>query len=227
MNKKIVVIMAIFVGIAILFTSLFIKNNKREAITITSYASVVEMSLNDLIERADLIVIGDFINIHPSRWSTANGKLPDDATIESVSQQHLSIFTDSNFQVTQYLKGDAQSPVIRIRTFGGQVGEDSMIVSGEPTYEVGQAYLLFLYYNTGASANIDPGSYYGSSTLYEISDGKAISVKDEWVLEELIAYIQNALAQPIPTEPAVTEIPTETPISTETLISTETVNPTP
>lgn len=221
MNKKIVIAISIIAGISILFAILFIKNNKREAITITSYASVVEWSLDDLIGIADLIVIGDFVNFHPSRWSTANGKLPDNATIELVSQQRLSIFTDSNFQVAQYLKGDAQNPVVRIRTFGGQVGKDSMIVSGEPIYKTDQTYLLFLYYNTGATADIDPGSYYGSSTLYEITDGKAISVKDEWILEELIAYIQNSLAQPIPTEPPITEIPTETPISTET------VSPTP
>lgn len=220
MNKKIVVAIAIFVGISILFTGLIIKTNKREAITITSYASMVEMSLDDLIERADLIVIGDFLNIHPSRWNTANGKLPDNATIELVSQQDLSIFTDSNFQVAQYLKGDARSPIVRIRTFGGKVGNDSMIVSGEPVYEIGRTYLLFLYYNTGATANIDPGSYYGSSAPYEITDGKAVSVKDEWVLEELIAYIQKSLS----TE---TFSPTLTPTPTELLIETLTPSPLP
>lgn len=220
MNKKIVVAIAIFVGISILFTGLIIKTNKREAITITSYASMVEMSLDDLIERADLIVIGDFLNIHPSRWNTVNGKLPDNATIELVSQQDLSIFTDSNFQVAQYIKGDVQSPVIRIRTMGGQVGEDSMIVSGQPVYEIGQTYLLFLYFNTGATADIDPGSYYGSSILYKITDGKAISVKDEWVFEELIAYIQKSLS----TE---TFSPTLTPTPTELLIETLTPSPLP
>ncbi len=208
MNKKIVIAVSILVGVSILLASPFIKNNKREAITITSYASVVERSLDELIEVADLIVVGDFLNIHPSRWNTANGRLPDNATIELVSQQNLSIFTDSNFQVTQYVKGDVQSPVIRIRTFGGQVGKDSMIVSGEPVYKIGQTYLLFLYYNTGASANIDPGSYYGSSVLYEITDGKAISVKDEWPLEELIAYIQKSLSSENPS-PALSPVPTE------------------
>lgn len=232
MNKKIVVAVSILVGVSILLASPLIKNNKREAITITSYASVVERSLDELIGVADLIVVGDFLNTYPSRWNTANGRLPDNATIELVSQQRLRIFKDSNFQVAQYIKGDVQSPVIRIRTMGGQVGEDSMIVSGQPVYEIGQTYLLFLYYNTGASANIDPGSYYGSSTLYEISDGKAISVKDEWVLEELIAYIQKTLSAevlsptltPIPTA-LLTETPTELPIQTPT--PTETVSPTP
>lgn len=217
MNQKIIVAIAIFSGISILLASLFIEDNKREVITITSYASVVEMSLDDLIERADLIVVGGFVNIYPSRWSTTNGKLPDNATIELVSQQHLRIFTDSNFQVAQYLKGNTQNPTIRIRTMGGQVGEDSMIISGQPIYKIDEMYLLFLYYNTGATANVDPGSYYGSSTLYEIKDGKAISVKDEWVLEELIAYIQKSLStEPLSETPISTDLPTEMPISTAT-----------
>jgi hypothetical protein len=169
------------------------------------------MSLEDLIGKADLIVIGNFVKFHPSKWNTANGKLQDDATIETVSKQHLSIFTDADFQVVQYLKGDVQNSTIRIRTFGGQVGKDSMIVSGEPTYEAKQTYLLFLYYNTGATANIDPGSYYGSSIFYKITDGKAISIRDEWTLDDLAGYIQKVLANntilPVSTsEPA--QIPT-------------------
>ena len=193
-NKKIVVVIAVFAGISVLFANSFIKNNRREAITITFYASEAEMSLDELIGKADLIVVGEFLTIDSSRWSTANGKLPDNAAIELVSQQRLRIFNDSNFQVTQHLKGDVQNPIVRIRTFGGQVGEDSMIVSGQPIYKTDQTYLLFLFYNTGTTANIDPGSYYGTSAPYEITDGKAISVKDEWVLEDLIAYIQKSLS---------------------------------
>jgi len=193
MNKKTLLFIAVFAGILALVGSYFWRDNRREPIAITAYASSVEMSLDDLIAKADLIVIGEFIAIHPSRWNTANGKLPDNATIESVSQERLRIFTDANFQVAQYLKGDVQSPVVRIRTFGGQVGEDSMIVSGEPTYETGQTYLLFLFYNTGATADNDPGSYYGTGSPYEITGGKAVSVKDEWTLDDLIAYIEKSL----------------------------------
>lgn len=221
MNKKVVLAIVVFVGMSILLAVPLIKNDKREAITITSYASEVEMNLDELIGIADMIVIGDFLNIHPSRWSTANGKLPDNATIESVSQQHLRIFTDSNFKIAQYLKGDAQDPVIRIRTFGGQVGEDSMIVSGQPIYKTDQTYLLFLFYNTGTTANIDPGTYYGTSAPYEITDGKAVSVKDEWVLEELIAYIQNSLSSEAPISTESVALPTEVPI----LIDTPAANP--
>lgn len=194
MNKKKLILIATFAGILALVGGYFWGNNKREPITITSYASFVEMSLDDLIAKADVIVIGEFITIHRSRWNTPDGNLPSNATIESVSQKHLVIFTDANFQVAQYLKGDVQSPVIRIRTFGGQVGADSMIVSSEPTYVIGQAYLLFLFHNTGTTANIDPGSFYGTDSPYEIRDGKAISSDNEWVLEDLIAYIQNSLA---------------------------------
>ncbi|HLA07558.1 MAG TPA: hypothetical protein VJ022_08950, partial [Anaerolineales bacterium] len=120
-------------------------------------------------------------------------------------------------RAAKFLKGEVSVPVIRIRIFGGQVGEDRMIVSDAPSYEIGKTYLLFLFSDTGPTADIVPGAYYGTSSPYEIKDGKAVSLGDEWLLEDLIAYIEKSLpgesASPIPTETLTeTPIPADTPV---------------
>lgn len=168
--------------------------SQRDPITITVHASEAELSLDDLIKLADLIVIGEFDKSNPSKWSTADGKLPDNATIDQVSREGLSIFTDWDFNVTDFIKGEALSPIISIRTFGGQVGEDRMIVSDAPSYELGKTYLLFLFLETGPTSDVAPGAYYGTSSPYEIKDGKAILPDDEWLLEDLLAYIEKSLS---------------------------------
>jgi hypothetical protein len=229
MHKRQVLIL-LSVGLLISFAK-YLLDNKRDPITITSYASVTEMSLDDLIAKADIIAIGEFSAIQPSRWSTPNGKLPPNTTLDYVSEHRLRIFSDSPFHTSSILKGESQSPVIRVRTFGGSVGQDSMTISGEPVYETDKLYLLFLYYNTGTTADIDSGAYYGSYVFYEIIDGQAVSARDKWLLEDLIAYIEKPLA-------AATAVPTESPtlpelltptllVSTDTPIPTATPTPAP
>jgi hypothetical protein len=182
--------------VLVLSNVVLINKNERAPITITSYVSVARMSLDDLISQADLIVIGEFTSFRPGRWSTPNGELPESATLESVSRQHLVIFTDVDFHADQFLKADRNSPILRVRIFGGQAGQDSMIISSEPTITAGKTYLLFLYQDTGSTASIDPGDFLilgGIQGTYEIMGNEAISADDKWVLEDLVIYIQNAL----------------------------------
>lgn len=196
MRKTILIIISVVVVALVLLNVVLSNKNKRAPITITSHVSSVRMSLDDLISQADLIVIGEFASFHPGRWSTPNGKLPENATLESVSRQHLVIFTDVDFRADQFLKADRNNPVLRVRIFGGRAGQDSMIISSEPTITVGKTYLLFLSQDTGSTANIDPGDFLvlgGIQGTYEIIGNEAISVDDKWVLEDLIAYIQNTL----------------------------------
>ena len=50
----------------------------------------------------------------------------------------------------------------------------------------------------GTTQIVDPGDYIPVNAIngvYEILDGRAISIDDEWVLEELIAYIKNSVSQ--------------------------------
>ena len=182
----------------ILFYILATRCDKREPITITSNPSYPEMSLDTLIAEADLIVIGTPDTIYPSRWNTVGGKLPDGITVRTITPDRV-IFTDANFRVDQVIKGSTNEGMLRIRSLGGIVGQDQMIVSGVANLETGKEYLLFLGKDiVGSTTNIEPGHYFvrgGLQGLYQVSDSKAKSVKDEWQLEELITYIQN-----LPTE---------------------------
>lgn len=228
MNKKSIFLIRFsgFVIPLMLLVGCSPRQLQREPITITAYASEAELSLDDLISMADLIVVGDFEKANPSRWSTTDGKLPDNATIDSISQEHLSIFTDWDFHVVKYIKGVSPAPTISVRTLGGQVGEDTMIVSDAPTYEIGKTYLLFLFLETGPTSDVAPGAYYGTSSPYEIIDNRVISADGEWPLEVLIAYIEKTLSveNTWPTEtPVVVDTMTETPeLAVEITIPTAT-----
>lgn len=196
-NKKILTTLFVVIGLAILLIILFKTDKKREPIAITAYSSMEELTLDELITKADLIVVGQAKTVYPSRWNTTNGKLPDDVTTKNLSTKNI-IFTDLNFLVSQNIKGEFEESVL-IRTFGGQVDQDIMIISPTESLETGQIYLLFLSRdNTGLTAGIDPGHYLVLGSIqgvYKVSDGKAISFRDEWQLEELIAYIQKFILE--------------------------------
>jgi hypothetical protein len=100
--------------------------------------------------------------------------------------------------IDQILKGSYKEPIVRVRTFIGETEQIHWKNSSEPIYEKGKIYLLFLHQDTGPTQIVDPGDYISvnsKTAVYEISDGKAISVDDEWQLQDLIAYIQKSLAE--------------------------------
>ena len=193
MNKKILTAVFASVGLVILLYAVVTKEDEREPIIITAYSSYESMSLDTLITDADLIVVGTADVAYPSRWNTPNGKLPRGTTVYSITPDKI-IFTDINFNVNQVVKGEKKQNIVRIRSLGGVVEQDQMIAD-DAILEFGKNYLLFLSQDTRLTEDIDPIHYwtFGYQGVYEISDGKAISVKDEWVLENLIAYIQNVL----------------------------------
>jgi len=171
----------------------------REPITIEGFASIAEVSLDGLISEADLIVIGKVDSNIPSRWNTADGKRPKSVTATNISSKY-TIFTDQLFLPSRIIKGeDKDKAVLRIRHFGGQVEQDVMTISGEAPLEDDQSYLLFLVADTlGTTAEIDQGHYIVLGAIqgvYKIDGDKAISFRDEWLLEELVTYIQHLLSQ--------------------------------
>lgn len=114
------------------------------------------------------------------------------------------------------MKGKGVSPVVRVRSFIGETEKVRWVNERQPSFIKNQAYLFFLEKDTGATAKVDPGDYVSvnaNMAVYVIIDGKAKSADDEWVLEDLIAYIQKSLN----TEPPLpADTPAEVPISTET-----------
>lgn len=221
MNKRNLIILLIILG-SILFLVVTLKADKgRDPITITASTSIEEVSLDGLIAEADLIAIGEVEKLYPGRWNTPNGKLPIDITAKTITTKNI-IYTDLNFLISQVVKGKNENSV-RLRTFGGQVDQDTMIVSSEVSLEVEQTYLLFLFIDElGLTANIDSGHYIVLGSIqgvYKIDEGKAVSFRDEWPLDELIAYIQKSLSAESPS-PALSPVPTELLIETLTPLPT-------
>jgi hypothetical protein len=234
MSKKILTSIVVLAGLTVFVYLLFVKDDKKKPIIIISNASYIGMTLDDLITEADLIVVGNPDTISPSRWNTSDGKLPREVTVHTITPD-MVIFTDVNFKVDQIIKGKSEKNIIRIRSLGGSVGEDQMVVSGVASLEIGKTYLLFLGQDIGPTANIDPGYYLvrgGLQGLYEVFDGKAISITNEWQIDELIAYIQKSLlnetSSPMPSPTFVEETPMSSPVpSVEASIETAASSPTP
>lgn len=196
MNKKTVITLSFLAIMILAFGFIIINNNNAEPIVITQSASLRELTLDELIEESELIIIGEVKTSLPSRWKAPNGEAPKNVTARQIGEQRLSIFTDALILVIQTLKGSSTGPVLRIRSFTGEIEHVSWINSSEPIYEKGQVYLLFLVKDDGPTQIVDPGDYISVNAIdgvYKIIDGKAVSIDDEWVLEDLITYIQNAL----------------------------------
>ena len=193
MNKKVVTFLSVSLGVLILIAIIFARKEPREPIIFSEESgSYPERSLDDLIYEADAVVVGEFESALPSKWSTPNGKLPEGATAETVFG-NLYIYTEYIFRVESLLKGNQPESTVLIRTFGGQVGEDIMTVNSNETYQIGQTYLLFLFYDPRLAKDGDPDPFlvFGQR-VYTVTDGKAASVEDEWNAEELSDYITNS-----------------------------------
>jgi hypothetical protein len=220
MSKKISVgIIAAVILLALLFT---VKKNI--PITLGPSGALPKYSIDDKINRAELILIGKVTTNLPSQWMGPNGSDPRNASPEEVARAR-GLFTDSMISIQQMFKGDIVTPVVRIRAFTGQTERVVWSSNDEPSYIKGRTYLLFLKKDHGPTANISPGDYIAVGAfqgVYEIINGRAVSQDDEWDLEELIAYIQNKL-----TESTVTPALEETPDSTETSLPVETEEETP
>jgi hypothetical protein len=215
----------------LLFFATTIKEGKEEPLEFSANSLLEELTIDDLIDRAELIIIGQVKTNLSSRWKSHNEKDTKNATPQEILEAE-DLFTDSLISISQTLKGNSTKPVIRVRTFIGETEQVRWVNSSEPNYDVGRIYLLFLHQDNGPTQVVDPGNYIAVNAIdgvYEIVDGKAISGDDEWVLEELIAYIQTSLSPEALTQTPVpfTASPTPTDLPTLTPLPTVTITPTP
>ena len=88
--------------------------------------TVQRLTLDDMVSKADTIVIGRVINSQSS-W-TKNGKL---------------ILTQTTFEVQEGLKG-AATKTVTITTVGGRVGNNILHVSGMPSFQPEETAVIFL-----------------------------------------------------------------------------------
>ncbi len=194
MKKRTLISIVAVLGLMIVFF-VTIKVEKEEPIIIRENALLEKLTIDEIIDRAELIVIGEVKTTSPSRWKSHKEKDAKKATPQEIFEAE-GLFTDSIILVDQILKGTLLDSTVRVRTFIGETEQVRWENSSEPNYEKGKKYLLFLHKDNGPTQIVEPGDYISVNAIqgvYEIIDGKAISRDDEWVFEDLIAYIQNAL----------------------------------
>jgi len=102
-------------------------------------ALMIRLTLDDLVEESDAVVIGKVVDIFPSR--KVDGK-PMDVTTEVV--EPWNIITDVVIEVERYLYGKLQSSYIAVMVRGGRVGDMVMWVEDEPVFNLGEEVALFL-----------------------------------------------------------------------------------
>ena len=151
---------------------------QREPITISSHGIYATQTLDDLIKKSDLIVIGKVATINPARWNTADGTLSPDITIENITASSI-IYTDLTFAPSAILQGAELKEPLVIRTFGGQVEQDIMIVDSSGRLVPDQEYLLFLQKDTlGSTAKVEPEHYLpfgGLQGVYEVQGERVVA----------------------------------------------------
>ena len=172
------------------------KSRTQEQVIMGEHGELEEMTIDEKIRRAPYIVIGEVKTRLPSKWRLQDEKDAQDATPEEISD--VGLFTDYIISIDKTLKGSFDEPTIRVRSFSGETEQVRWVSSTSPFYTEGHIYLLFLEGEWGRTTDIDPGffmSLNSGTTVYEIVDGKATALGDEWNYEELVAYIEKALSE--------------------------------
>lgn len=227
--KAIITLSVVIIGLVIADSSLSTKYSESEQIVISVESLVEELTIDDKIARAELIVLGNVKSNLPSKWKYENEKEIKNAVPQEVFDAE-GLFTDSIIQISQAFKGDRKEPIIRVRSFIGEIDQIRWENSSEPLFEKGETYILFLQKDTGPTAKVDPGNFISINSVnavYKVVGGRAISADEEWLLEDLIAYIKKSLSGetpvpveslPLPTETILppTDSPTESPVLTDT-----------
>jgi len=91
-----------------------------------SASTFVAMSDEALVASSQAVVVGEVVQVD-SFWN----------------QDGTAVLTEATFQVGQTFAGSAPATV-KVRTFGGSVGDVRIEAIGFPTFEVGEHMVLFL-----------------------------------------------------------------------------------
>ena len=130
-------------------------------LTSSASASTVEaMSLAQMSERAQMIFTGRVLE-QRTGWNAARTRL----------------YTYTTFEVDRYLKGGVGAERVTIRVWGGQVGQYRMMVSGAPSFGIGEEVLLFC--GGGGAQMLSPlGLSLGKFTLSTDAAGERVVKRD-------------------------------------------------
>jgi hypothetical protein len=150
-------------------------SESRKHYELLSFSTFPRYTLTELIEKNDVVVSGKILYALESRWSTPDGKQPEEIHVTERMDENGEtiidfaidlkmnefIYTDILFQVDTVHKGNLEEDEIIIRLPSGTVGElKSMADPGHNVedYKEGDEVILFLKkYNDG---NEDSNCYY-------------------------------------------------------------------
>ena len=194
--KKVGISLFAVIGLTIIYLLVVHNTSRNDLVVYASHGLLRELTIDEKIEEAQLIIIGKVKTELPSKWKLQHQKEAKDALPQDVLREG-GLFTDYLINIDQVLKGGFEDKVIRVRSFTGETDLVRWEGDSEPSFEIGQIYLLFLVEDYGPTTIVDTGDYISvnaNTAVYRIDNGQAISADDQWVLEDLIAYINNKLA---------------------------------
>ena len=195
--KKINVLLLAIADLTASYLLLAKNYNRKEPVVFSENASIREMTIDEKIQQSELIIVGRVNTKLPSKWKLEYQKEAKNVTPKDVLRDG-GLFTDHLIKIDQVLKGDFQDKIIRIRSFTGENDFVRWEGASQPAYEVAHDYVFFLIKDFGPTTIVDPGDYISvnsNTAVYKIDNGQAVSADDQWVLEDLIAYINNKLAE--------------------------------
>lgn len=133
---------------------------------------IVPWTLDEVIEKADVIVSGTVIDILPS----GEGPLTKDP-------DRLYLYTDVLIKVESCFKGETASDTIAVRTPGGRIGDKVMISEYDFRFTAGEQVVLYLVkFSTGTppeGMNMDSVYKLGSTHGKAVIQGDRVINTDE------------------------------------------------
>lgn len=145
-----------------------------EPVTYVTSSSWGDEVLNNslLADGSESIVIGHVIKTNLARWNTIDGKKPISTSKMPASKEEFEekekekrIYADVIIKVDKKIKNESTPAEIVVRTLGGNVGADFMLVEDEAKFEVGEKVLLFL-------TKEDPFTDNSAGTHYRVTGWK-------------------------------------------------------
>ncbi len=179
----------LLVAVLIAGAAALINTSKEKPTFAVSSASWTKDVLNNshLADRSDTIIMGHVIEILPSKWNTPDGRKPvSDGKIPASkeefynNQKEKRIYTDVIIKVDRILKNKSTPSTVTIRTMGGEVGEDGMLVEDEAKFEAGENVLLFLTKEDTDTDN-SAGTHY---KVYDMKYGKFSITQDHQAVRQ-------------------------------------------
>ncbi len=89
--------------------------------------TIVERTFDDLCDRAEEVFCGRVASV-VSRCDAPTGTIHTYTTLDELV----------------WIKGDDGEPTFTVRTLGGTVDDESLVVQGMPQFEIGRRYVLFV-----------------------------------------------------------------------------------